>query len=78
MTNSNELAALGAAFRGALATAESLAGLAPQIGELNPAADIDPGLLEELSRVSAAHAVASAALRGLVESMQRRRAAPAP
>jgi hypothetical protein len=37
----------------------------------------EPGceLLEELARVSTAHAVASAALRGLIETMLKRREA---
>jgi hypothetical protein len=78
MTNSNEIAALVAAYRGAVSTTDALGADAERMSDLNGATDIDPALLEELSRLTAAHAIAAAALRGLVESMQRRRAAPAP
>jgi hypothetical protein len=76
MADPNELAALQAAFRGAVDTAERLAGLGARVAAGDQAGEIDPGLLEELSRVTAAHAIASAALRGIVESMQRRRSPP--
>lgn len=73
MTDPNEIQALKASFRGALSTAEKLAALSPRIDALDPAADVPAADLEELSRVSAAHALASAALRGLVNTMLARR-----
>jgi len=77
MTNPNEIAALQASFRGAAATADSLNGLRERIEGLDPRGDISAADLEELSRVSAAHALASAALRGLVNTMVARRQATA-
>lgn len=73
MTDPNEIAALKASFRGALSTAEGLSALAARIEGLDPHADIPADDLEELSRVTAAHAMASAALRGLVNTMLARR-----
>jgi hypothetical protein len=78
MGDPNELAALKASFRGALATAAALQQLAPQIDALDPGADVGaPGsnFLEDLARVTAAHAIASNALRGLVVTMIARRKA---
>jgi hypothetical protein len=73
MTNPNEIAALKASFAGALRTAESLAALRARIDALDPQGDISGDDLEELTRVTAAHSLASAALRGLVETMRTRR-----
>lgn len=77
MTDPNEISALKASFRGALSTADALAALKDRIEGLDPAADPTPADLEDLARVSAAHAVASAALRGLVNTMLARRGAAA-
>ncbi len=73
MTDPNEIAALQASFRGALSTADALAALQDRIAALDPHGDIPPADLEELARVTAAHAIASAALRGLVNTMRVRR-----
>ena len=73
MSDPNEIAALKASFRGALHSAEALAGLAPRIEALDPHAEVPPEDLEEMSRTTAAHAIASAALRGLVNTMMGRR-----
>jgi hypothetical protein len=75
MTDPNEIAALKAAFRGALQTAESLGGLRERIEALDPHADLAAADLEDLARVTAPHAIASAALRGLVNTMLARRGA---
>ena len=75
MTDPNEIAALQASFRGALRTADALAGLAARIEALGPHGDIAASDLDELSRVTAAHAIASTALRGLVNTMVTRRGA---
>lgn len=73
MPDPNEIAALKASLRGALATGERLAALQQKVDALDARADIAPEDLEELSRLTAAHAVASAALRGLVDTMRVRR-----
>jgi hypothetical protein len=73
MADSGEIAALQASFRGAAATAADLAALEPQVASLAPEANVDDGFLEELARVTAAHAIASAALRSLVVGMLARR-----
>jgi hypothetical protein len=78
MTDPNEISAIKASFRGALSTADALAGLKERIEALDSAADLTPADLEDLARVSAAHAIASAALRGLVNTMLARRGAAAP
>lgn len=70
MTDANEVSALRASFRGALSTADTLAALKDRIETLVEVSDAD---LAELSRVTAAHAIASAALRGLVNTMRARR-----
>jgi hypothetical protein len=73
MTDPNEIAALKASFRGALSTADALAALKDRVESLEPGADIAPADLEDLARVAAAHAVASAALRGFIGTMLARR-----
>lgn len=71
--NPNELAALKASVRGAMATAAALASLAPRIEALGSDLEITAEDLDELARVSAAHAIASAALRGFVNTVLVRR-----
>jgi hypothetical protein len=73
MTDSNEIAALKASFRGALSAADALGALKERVESIDPGADIAPADLEELARLSASHAVASAALRGLIVTMLARR-----
>jgi hypothetical protein len=73
MANSNEISALKASFRGALSTAATLQSMQSAIESLDAAGEISVESLEELARVTAAHSVASAALRGLVETMIERR-----
>jgi hypothetical protein len=73
MTDPNEVSALKAAFRGALSTTESLSALKDRIESLDPGADVSETDLQELARLAAAHAIASAALRGLVSTMLARR-----
>ena len=73
MTDSSEIAALKASFRGALSTADALGAMGERVESIDPGGDITPADLEELARVSAAHAIASAALRGLVVTMLARR-----
>ena len=78
MTDPNEIAALKASFRGAMSTADTLAALKERIESLDAHADATAADLEELARASAAHALASAALRGLVNTMLARRGVVAP
>ncbi len=73
MTESNEIEALRASFRGALSTADTLAGLKERVMALDPATGMSNEVLDELGRVTLAHAVSSQALRALVERMRRRR-----
>jgi hypothetical protein len=73
MTDHNEIRALKASFRGVVDTAASLATLHDTIEGLDDHAEIDPALLEEVARVAGGHAVAAAALRGLIGTMQTRR-----
>lgn len=75
MTDTNEVRALKASYLGALDTGASLAALQEKINRLDDRGDISAEDLEEIGRVTAAHAVASAALRGLVNTMQTRRGA---
>ncbi len=75
MADSNEIDALKAAFRGALSTTAALEAFAERITALDRDHDIGASDLEELARVTLAHAVSSQALRGLVESMRARRSA---
>lgn len=77
MSDPNEISALKASFRGALSTADALAAMRERIEGLDPHGDIPPADLEELARVTAAHAIASAALRGLVNTITARRGAGA-
>lgn len=77
MTDPNEITALQASFRGALSTADALLALKEKIEGLDARAEIAATDLEDLARVTAAHAVASAALRGLVNTMLARRGQPA-
>lgn len=73
MSDVNEIEALKASFRGALSTAESLAALQEKVAALDSRAEVSADVLDELGRVTAAHAIASAALRGLVNTMRARR-----
>lgn len=76
MSDPNEIAALKSAFRGAIGTAAALAAIENRIENLDPVAEVGADDLEELARVTAAHAIASAALRGLVVTMVTRRNHP--
>jgi hypothetical protein len=77
MSDYNEIRALKASLRGVLDTTESLAAVRERVEALDDHSAIETELLEDLARLTSAHAVASAALRGLVNAMQSRRAADA-
>lgn len=73
MTDLNEIRALKASFQGALDTGAALEALKPRVTALDPTADVTLDDLEELGRVTLAHAVSAQALRGLIEAMRARR-----
>ena len=73
MGDVNEIRALQAALRGVRQSTEDLAGVSGRIEAADPHADVADADLDELRRVSLAHAVAAQAFRGLVETMLRRR-----
>ena len=75
MSDVNEIRALKASLRGAIDTAESLAAVQQKVNAIDDHAEPGAELLDELARVSSAHAVASAALRGLIDTMLKRREA---
>ena len=74
MTDVNEVRALKASLQGALDTARALEAIESKVMSLDPGAEVTADDLEELGRVTLAHAVSSQALRGFVESMRTRRA----
>ena len=76
MSDPNEIRALKASLRGAIDTADALAALQTKVDALDERGDVAADVLEELARVSAAHAIASTALRGLINTMLTRRSAP--
>ena len=73
MADVNEIRALKASFLGALEAARALEAMKSRVIDIGPDADIAIGDLEELGRLTLAHAVASQALRGLVETIRARR-----
>lgn len=73
MVDVNEIRAVKASFLGALETARALEAMKPRVMDIAPDADIPAGDLEELGRLALAHAIASQALRGLVETIRTRR-----
>ena len=73
VSDPNELRALKASLQGALDTAAALDALKDKVMALDPNADVSLDDLEELGRITLAHAVSSQALRGLIESMRARR-----
>jgi hypothetical protein len=77
MTDPNEIEALKASMRGALASAEALKAVAGKVEQLDPHAEVPAADLEALARLTLAHAIAAQALRGLVGTMLARRDMPA-
>jgi hypothetical protein len=73
MPDPNEIEALRAAMRGVRGSAEALAGMADRVEALDRQSDISDTDLDDLQRLSSAHAVAAQALRGLVYMMLKRR-----
>jgi hypothetical protein len=75
MADLTEIEALKASLRGARRASEALTDVATRVDMADPRADVSGSDLEELQRLTLANAVAAQALRGLVESMLRRRGA---
>jgi len=73
MADLTEIDALKASLRGARASAASLADVAARIDGLDPHTDVADADLDELQRLTLANGIAAQALRGLVESMLKRR-----
>ena len=73
MADVTEIEALKASLRGARLAAEALADVADRVERTDPRADVADADLDELQRLTLANAVAAQALRGLVESMLKRR-----
>jgi hypothetical protein len=73
MPDANEIRALQASLLGALDTAAALETIKSKVMAIDADTDIADGDWEELGRLTLAHAVASQALRGLVEAMRARR-----
>ena len=73
MPDLTEIEALKASLRGARRAAEALTEVAARTDAADPRSDIGDNDLEDLQRLSLANAVAAQALRGLVESMLKRR-----
>jgi hypothetical protein len=73
MADLTEIEALKSSMRGALRAAEALGAVATRVDDIDPHADVAEKDLDDLQRLSLANAVAAQALRGLVESMLKRR-----
>jgi len=73
MPDLTEIEALKASLRGARRAAQALSEVAGRVEAMDPRADLAEADLDELQRLSLANALAAQALRGLVESMRKRR-----
>ena len=78
MTDPNEIRALKASLRGVLDAAATLAAMQAKVEALDDRGDIAPEELEALAAAASGNAVAGAALRGLIGTMQTRRGAATP
>jgi len=73
MADLTEIEALKSSMRGALRAAEALGAVGARVDDIDPHVDVAEKDLEDLQRLSLANALAAQALRGLVESMLKRR-----
>lgn len=73
MPDLTEIEALKASLRGARSTARALDEVAARVDRTDPQADVADADLDDLQRLTLANALAAQALRGLVESMLKRR-----
>ena len=73
MPDVTEIEALKASVRGARNAAAGLAAVATSVEDTDPRGDLSDDDLDDLHRLTLANAIAAQALRGLVESMLKRR-----
>jgi hypothetical protein len=73
MADVTEIEALKASLRGARNAAEALAAVAGNVEATDARTDVADTDLDDLQRLTLANAVAAQALRGLVETMLKRR-----
>src|SRR3954451_23966781 len=73
MVDLTEIEALKASLRGARGAAAALADVAARVEGTEARSDVAESDLDDLQRLTLANAIAAQALRGLVESMLKRR-----
>jgi hypothetical protein len=73
MADVTEIEALKASMRGVRSSADALVPVAAKVEGTDPHTDISEGDLDDLQRLTLANAIAAQALRGLVETMLKRR-----
>jgi hypothetical protein len=73
MADATEIEALKASMRGARTAADALSDIAGRVEAIDSHTDVPPADLDDLQRLTLANALAAQALRGLVETMLRRR-----
>lgn len=73
MADVTEIEALKASMRGARSAADALGTVAAHVEATDPHGDVSETDLDDLQRLTLANAIAAQALRGLVETMLRRR-----
>ena len=73
MVDLTEIEALKASMRGARSAAGALAEIATRVEATDPRGDVADADLDDLQRLTLANAIAAQALRGLVETMLKRR-----
>jgi hypothetical protein len=73
MADVTEIEALKASMRGARSAADALAMIATKVEATDPHGDVPDADLDDLQRLTLANAIAAQALRGLVETMLKRR-----
>ena len=73
MADLTEIEALKASLRGARRASDALTDVATRVDMADPRQDVADRDLDELQRLTLANAVAAQALRGLVETMLKRR-----
>ena len=74
MIDGTALLALKNAWNGAVAAADRVRDLAPQLSAIADSADLNASDLETYHQVALAHANAAQALRGLIEELRRKAA----
>ena len=73
MADLTEIEALKASIRGARSAADALTDIASRVEATDPRSDVGDADLDDLQRLTLANAIAAQALRGLVETMLKRR-----